>query len=141
MIEQNKEVIRRWIVAFNERDWATLRSFWIADSYVYRGFGVELHGAENWEQFIRSFLAGFPDLQCTIEDLFGEGDRCAWRLRFRGTHTGNFMGTAATGKQIEMVTTGISRLENGKVAEDWEEGNMLGLLQQIGAVPAAASAG
>lgn len=140
MMEQNKEAIRRWIVALNERDWATLRSF-IADGYVYHGLGVELHGAEGLEQFNRSILAGFPDLQCTLEDVFGEGNRCAWRLSFRGTHTGNFMGTPATGKQVEMVPIGISRLENGKVAEDWEEGNMLGLLQQIGAVPTAASAG
>jgi hypothetical protein len=51
------------------------------------------------------------------------------------------MGTPATGKQAETVTIGISRFENGKFAEDWEEGNLLGLLQQIGAVPTAASAG
>ncbi|MGD0777588.1 MAG: ester cyclase [Candidatus Solibacter sp.] len=140
MIEQNKETFRRWVIAFNERDWATLRSLY-PDGYVYHGLGVELHGAESLEQFIRSLLAGFPDLQCTLEDLFGEGNRCAWRCRWRGTHTGNFMGTPATGKQAETVTIGISRFENGKFAEDWEEGNLLGLLQQIGAVPTAASAG
>ena len=46
MMEQNKEAIRRWILALNERDWATLRSF-IADGYVYHGLGVELHGLNS----------------------------------------------------------------------------------------------
>jgi len=69
MMEQNKEAIRRWIIALNERDWATLRSL-IADGYVYHGFGVELHGAEGLEQFNRSILAGFPDLQCTLEEFW-----------------------------------------------------------------------
>ena len=138
MIEQNKETFRRWVIVFNQRDWATLRSFY-PDGYVYHGLGVELHGAESLEQFIRSLLAGFPDLQCTLEDLFGEGDRCAWRCRWRGTHTGNFMGTPATGKRVEIVTIGIGRFENCKVAEIWERGDSP--LQQIGAVPTAASAG
>jgi steroid delta-isomerase-like uncharacterized protein len=128
-MEQAKDVLRRYAAAVNERDFAALRSF-LADGYVYHGFGVELHGADGMEQFIRSFLEGFPDAQFAVEDLFIEGDRGACRFRVRGTHTGIFMGVPASGKRIEMVSNCISRLENGKLVEDWEEGDMLGLLQR-----------
>jgi steroid delta-isomerase-like uncharacterized protein len=138
-MERNKDLLRRYIDALNKRDFAALRNF-IAEDYVYHGFGVELHGADGNEQLLRPFLEGFPDLHVTIEDLVAEGDRCACRLIIRGTHTGVFMGVPATGKQIEMASSCISRLENGKLVEDWEEGDMLGLLQQIGAAPATAAA-
>ncbi len=122
----------------NSRDFATLRSL-MKEPYAYHGVGLELRGIDSMEDLIRSILTGFPDARFTIEDQFAEGDRCATRIRFDGTHTGEYMGVPATGKPVRMFDNCLSRIEDGKIAEDWEEADILGLLRQIGAEPAAAA--
>jgi steroid delta-isomerase-like uncharacterized protein len=138
-MEQTKDVVRRYMEALDKRDFAAMSSL-TADDYVFHGFGVELHGADSVEQFNRSFLEPYPDMQFPVEDLFAEGDRCACRYRCRGTHTGTFMGVSATGKLVDISATCVSRVQNGKLVEAWEEADLLGLLQQIGAAPATGAA-
>ena len=136
-MEQNKDVMRRYMAALDARDYAALRSL-TADEFTFHGFGVTLHGPESMEQFQHSFLEAFPDLQFPIDDLLVEGDRCACRYRMWGTHTGAFMGTPATGKRIDITGTCVSRIADGKLVESWEDADTLGLLQQINAAPSAA---
>ena len=69
----------------------------------------------------------------TIDDQFAEGDKVATRATFTGTHKGEFMGTPPTDKSVSLPVLFIHRLEGGKVAERWNQGDTLGLLQQIGA--------
>jgi predicted ester cyclase len=77
----------------------------------------------------------FPDLHFTLEDMIAEGDKVAYRFTARGTHMGDFLGIAATGKQIVVAGTVITRIDAGKFQEDWETIDMLGLMQQLGAIP------
>jgi predicted ester cyclase len=76
-----------------------------------------------------------------IEDLIAEGDKVVNRATYSGTHRAEFQGIAATGKRFTIDGINVSRVANGQVVEDWTVLDMLGMLQQLGAMPAPASAG
>jgi predicted ester cyclase len=84
---------------------------------------------------IRDRLAGFPDLTTSIEDMFVSGAKLAVTLMWRGTHTGDYGGVAATGKRVEVRDTAIWHFEDGKVAEILTLQDQFGLLKQIGYLP------
>ncbi|MCQ3973778.1 MAG: hypothetical protein DPW09_10070 [Anaerolineae bacterium] len=84
------------------------------------------------------FLSGFPDGQWVEEDLMAEGDKVVGRYTFHGTHQGEFFGIPATGKQVTVSNIHIMRFVDGKIVEHWGNGDDLGLLQQLGAVPTPA---
>jgi predicted ester cyclase len=91
--------------------------------------------------FIRALREGMPDLQCPIEQVVAEGDRVAGRFSLRGTHHGNLLGIPPTGKQVVAGVMVIARFdERGKWVEDWASWDQLGMLQQLGAIPAPAAA-
>jgi predicted ester cyclase len=83
------------------------------------------------------FRAAFPDMEVVTEDLFAEGDRVADRVTVRGTHQGEFNGIPPSGQRIEMEEIHIARIVDGMIVERWTQLDMLGLLQRIGAIPAA----
>ncbi|MDP8951660.1 MAG: ester cyclase, partial [Actinomycetota bacterium] len=70
-----------------------------------------------------------------IEDLFAEGDKAVLRFTFRGTHQGEFMGNAPTGKRVTMAGIDIFRIADGKIVELWGQEDVLGMMQQLGAIP------
>ena len=71
-----------------------------------------------------------------IEDVIAEGDKVAVRFTFRGTHQGELMGIPPTGKQVTISGMDINRIAGGKIAERWAVFDMLGMLQQLGVMPA-----
>ena len=83
------------------------------------------------------YFAAFSDLHFTVEDQMSEGAQVATRWSARGTHSGEFDGVAPTGNSIMIAGITISRLENGRLVEEWESFEELSLMRQIGAVPAA----
>ena len=89
------------------------------------------------KQFIGGLSKAFPDLHFKIEDILAEGDKVAYRLTVTGTHKGEFQGIQPTDKKVSFSSTGISNIVDGKVAEDWVEADVMGLMQQIGAIPSA----
>lgn len=78
------------------------------------------------------------DLHVTIEDLMQDGDRVTARFTARGIHRGEFMGLPPTGKPIVMTGIEIFRVQNGKIVELWGEANLIGLMHQLGILPAPA---
>lgn len=80
----------------------------------------------------------FHGLHVTIDDMTADGDKVTARFTARGVHKGAFMGLPPTGKGIVMTGIEIFRLENGKIAELWGEANLMGLMQQLGILSAAA---
>ena len=74
-------------------------------------------------------------MQITVHDALADGDKVVRRVTFSGTHQGTFLGIAPTGRPIEVEATVILRIEGGRIAEEWVTENLLGLLQQLGAVP------
>jgi steroid delta-isomerase-like uncharacterized protein len=79
-------------------------------------------------------------VRLTIEDEIAEGDRVVTRWSARGTHEGEFFGIPATGKQATVTGVTIDRIIDGRIAESWTNWDTLGLLQQLGAIPAMAEA-
>jgi predicted ester cyclase len=82
------------------------------------------------------FRDAFPDLRFTAEDIIAEGDKVAARYTMRGTHQGEFMGVAPTGNRIEVTGIDIVRFEGGKMVEHWANSDELGMMQQLGVIPA-----
>jgi len=79
----------------------------------------------------------FPDARFTIEDILAEGDKLADRYTISGTHARPFLGIPATGRQIHLAGISIVRISGGKIAERWAVTDQLGLLRQLGALPAS----
>jgi steroid delta-isomerase-like uncharacterized protein len=101
----------------------------------------ELRGPESPKRLISMYREAFPDTHMTVEQQIAEGDFVVTRWRATGTHRGELMGLAPTGKQVEVTGITIDRFEGGKIAESWTNWDTLGLMQQIGAAPARGSAG
>jgi steroid delta-isomerase-like uncharacterized protein len=87
-------------------------------------------------QFYETLWSAFPDAQATVEDMIGEGETVAFRATVRGTHQGPFLGVPATGTQVAFAVQNIYRLRDGKVVERWSNADLLGLMVQVGAIPA-----
>ena len=134
--EENKANVRRVIEeVFNKGNLAAADEL-VATNYIYHGpIGMEFKGPEGLKQLISMFRNAFPDLHGTVEDLFAEGDRVVSRFTARGTHKGDLMGIAPTGKQVTQAGIVIARWVDGKEVEAWESLDLLGMMQQLGVVP------
>ena len=135
MFEQNKLIARRFFEEVENQGKLAVVDELLAHDFVnHTPFG-EMHGIESAKQFGSMLRTAFPDMQVTVEDQIAEGDRVATRWTCRGTHQGEFQGVPPTSKRIEITGMVISRIANGKIVEQWGNPNLLGLMQQIGAVP------
>lgn len=132
--EENMRIVRRaFEEVFDKRNPDAVDELFAAD-YVFHSPGnPDLNRAEVKQEFA-AYLAAFPDLQMTIEDLFAAGDRVASRYTARGTQQGEYMGVPATGKEVTSTSIIIHRLAGGKMVEDWEWNDQLGVMRQLGLV-------
>ena len=136
--EKNKTLARRWFAEFNRGNLAAADEIY-APTYVLHDPASPpdlVPGPAGVKQFLSSMLLAFPDAQGTIEDMISEGDKVVFRYTLRGVHQGEFKGMAATGKPFMISGISILRFAGGQIAEEWEIFDTLGLLQQLGAVPA-----
>jgi steroid delta-isomerase-like uncharacterized protein len=92
-------------------------------------------GAEGLKQAMASFREAFPDLNAKAEDMIAEGDKVVGRFVVTGSHQGEFMGLAPSGKTFTYDEIGIVRIQNGKIVEHWSVADALALMQQLGAIP------
>lgn len=93
-------------------------------------------GREGVKLFLGMIRTAFPDIHETVEDIIAEGDTVVTRTTWRGTHQGALLGIAPTGKQVSVSGIDISRVASGKFVEHWQSADDLGLLQQLGVIPA-----
>jgi steroid delta-isomerase-like uncharacterized protein len=107
----------------------------LADDYVNHTFPAPAPGREGFKQVVQTFIDAFPDFHVVVEEMVAEGDAVASRGTMSGTHRGDFMGIAATGRQIAVGYSDIWRFRDGRAAENWVQLDLLGLMQQLGAVP------
>jgi steroid delta-isomerase-like uncharacterized protein len=135
--QENKDIARRWWEALNQRTAPQLIDETYASDYVLHdpSLAEPVQGVEGVREFVRSVLSAFPDAQYTIESLIAEGDRVAQHISVRGTHKAEFQGIAATGKQVAVWVMVISRIANGKIVEEWQMFDALGMLKQMGVIP------
>jgi steroid delta-isomerase-like uncharacterized protein len=109
-----------------------------ADDLTVHGYPPEVQGKEGVSAFYASFAKALPDVELTLEDTMGEGDKVAVRYRIRGTHQDELMGVAATGNKVDVDGQSFFRFENGRVVERWQSLDAMTLLAQIDALPAPA---
>ena len=138
--EDNKAHVRRGFEAVNQKNLAVFDELLTPD-VVFHNASTTMQGLEAYKQFLSMYMTAFPDLHFTIEDMIAEGDTVVARFTTRGTHQGNLMGIPPTGKQVSGTGMFIDRLVNGKAVEQWFNGDDLGLLQQLGVIPAPEQAG
>lgn len=117
----------------NEGDYSVLTDLLHPD-YVYRAPGQELHGVEAIRAVLEVYRSALPDLHVGVDDLVAAGDRVAIAFTLTGTHAGTLMGVEATGKRVKVNGTLFSRLEGGRIVEEWEVIDQLSLLAQLGVV-------
>jgi steroid delta-isomerase-like uncharacterized protein len=114
----------------------------VAPDYVdHTGRSGRAPGAAGIREMVSLFHTAFPDLVITVEDTITQHDRVATRFTIAGTQTGPFAGVAPTGKRVLITGIAISRVANGRITEQWDQADMLGLLQQLGALPDPGQAG
>ena len=130
-LEENKAIVRRWFEAENKKDLALLDEFVAADFVDHTH---QLKGRKEYKQFAASFGKGFPDFHETIRDIIAEGEKVWVFFEFTGTHTGEWMGLAPTGKKIKASVVEIFRIVDGKVAEEWEVADELDFYKELGLI-------
>jgi steroid delta-isomerase-like uncharacterized protein len=135
-IAENKALVRRiFEQGMNQADDRVLDECLTAD-FVNHDMPAPVPGPEGFRQVLGMFRSAFPDMRVTLEDILAEGDKVVTRGVFTGTHKGAFMGVPPSGASIQVKFIDIWRVENDRVAENWVRLDQLGLMQQVGAVPA-----
>jgi steroid delta-isomerase-like uncharacterized protein len=134
MSEQSKMLVRRFFEDTHEGNKGIVDEL-VAGDYVGHTPLGEMHGPDGVKQFDAMLHAAFPDMQITVEDQISGDDRVATRWTCRGTHKGEFQGMPPTGRQIKMTGMTIFRIANDKLVEGWVQPDLLGLMQQLGAIP------
>jgi steroid delta-isomerase-like uncharacterized protein len=141
MSEENKAIARKVYDAFNSGDLDSLDDIISADSVDHdpqNPFG-NVHGPDGAKQAISMYRTAFPDLNIKVEDQIAEGDLVVTRWTSTGTHEGDMPGFPATHNKVTVTGIGMDRIENGKIVEGWNNWDTLGMMQQLGAVPAGAA--
>lgn len=134
--ESNKALIRRGFEeGMNQRKLNVFDEF-VGAAYVNHNMPAPGPGPGGLKQVLAMFVEAFPDMQITVEQSIGEGEKVCTQGTWRGTHKGAFMGVPATGKAVKVGYIDLWRFENGKAVENWVQMDLLGLMQQLGVVPA-----
>lgn len=141
MSDANAAVIRRFVEeVINNGNYSAMQQL-IHEDYVYRSPEQELHGSAALEELLSTYRSGLPDLKTSIDHLVASGNTVVISITLTGTHTGELLGMPATGKRLKAHGMVRSRLEEGKIIEEWELLDMLGMLQQLGVVSMPSPAG
>ena len=135
--EEAKAIIRRW----NDEGWSggnyELAHEIIAPVMTVHGAGGQAvgMGPDGLIDLIRTWRTAFPDGTMTVDDLIVDGDLVGIRNTWHGTQTADFYGIPASGKTVHVTSIGIDRVKDGQVVEGWGELDMIGMMQQLGAMP------
>ncbi len=142
-VERNISIARRFVEEHNGDDYVAIHDELLAEN-------ARLHIAipgtpdpldrEGHKQMVAMFRAAMPDIRDTVEDIIAEGDSVAVRWSGMGTQMGELMGVPATGRQVNTTGVYIFRFAGGQIVESWLNLDLLGVVQQIGAIPASAPA-
>jgi len=136
---ENKAVVRRFI-----DDVLNHGRLEAADEIVAENF-IELdplpgqkQGREGLKEIIVMLRSGFPDMNWVIEEMIASGEKVVTRFHWTGTHKGEFMGMPATGKSVKVKGVVIDRIVGGRMTESRILMDDLGMMQQLGVIPAPA---
>ncbi|HKC58004.1 MAG TPA: ester cyclase [Vicinamibacterales bacterium] len=135
--EQNKVAVRRFIDEVFVKGNADGAEKLVTPDFTPHSWGKMPSGVEPLKQAIRRVHAGLSEVRFKIEDMLAEDDKVAVRVTAHAKQQGDFMGIPASGREYTISETHIFHMRDGKVAEHWRDADMLGLMQQLGALPEA----
>ena len=135
--EDNKAIIRSYVeTVWNQRQLDRAEEFVAPDFVDHAPLPGQAPGLDGAKRKWAMYLNAAPDLRVTIEDQVAEDDKVGVRRSYEGTHEGELLGVPATGKQVRVGSISIFRLAEGKIVENWEQLDLLTLMQQLGVIPA-----
>ena len=135
--EENKATSRRFYEElFNRGNLAAAEELVTADFVIHDpNIPEQPRGPDGLKRFVAMYREAFPDIEFTVEDQVAEGENAATRWVARGTHRGELMGIAPTGKRVEVRAFTLHRFSGGKIAEDWAHYDARDVVRQLGVVP------
>jgi ketosteroid isomerase-like protein len=133
----NLERTRTALNAWNRHDLESYRTLYAPDARLH-GFAPAPIDVPTLLAGYQAFFAGFPNLHLDLLDSIPDREKLALRVRLRGTHRGDFQGIPATGRSIDVEIMTILHFREGKVIERWNQLEQMGLMLQLGVIPAAA---
>jgi len=138
--EENKAAFKRFHDAATTGDFdflaRTIDELVDPDAVIRTPLPIEATGADALKQVWAMLLRTYPDIHLTVEDVIAEGDKVVGRTTVTGTHQGEFMGVAPTGKSVTYNEIFIFRFANGRVGETWGVVDGLSQMKQLGVIPA-----
>jgi steroid delta-isomerase-like uncharacterized protein len=136
--EEIKSFIRRFIdEVINQKNLDAIDGL-VADDFVeHVPFPGQGPGPEGLKYAIGLFVNAFPDLRWTTDEQIAEGDKVVSRFTWTGTHCGSFLGVPPTGRRVRVWGVVTDLVRGGKLAESRIIMDTLGLMQQLGTIPAA----
>ena len=136
MSEENKEIVRRSYEHITAGDIDAFDSYFASDLVYHGTGGMEIRGVDGLKEMARMYISAFSELKTKIHDQASEGDKVWTRASHVGTHTGELMGIAPTGKGISIGSMSVHRMAGGKIVEMWDFTDEMGMMQQLGVIPA-----
>ena len=137
-----KELVRRYFEAIWDRGDLDAIDQLFSPDFVRHAPALEggdVRGPEGLKQLVRMYRGSFPDLRVPIDEQVAEGDVVVTRWTAHGTHQGELMGAAPTGRRVTVPGILIDRVAGGRITEEWASYDALRMLQDLGVVPALAS--
>ncbi len=130
--EQNKQVVIRFNKEFFEAGNTAITKELLADGFVNHTAPPNAPtDASVMIQFITSFHNGFSDITVQIQEVLAEEDKVSLRKTITATHTGDFMGKAATGKKVEMSVIEIDIVRAGQITDHWSRNDFMQVVQGL----------
>jgi steroid delta-isomerase-like uncharacterized protein len=140
-MDDPKQLINRFVQElWNERRLEVADAIFAEDCVTHQlrsGVPVDAvpRGPQAIKEHVEGWIASFPDLRFSIEQMLSEGDRVVTQLLMEGTHRGAWMGIPASGRKMQILMFTVHRVARGKIVEDWVLVESLGFFQQLGVVP------
>jgi len=133
----NEQVIRRWLEEFNKGKAQAVGVLdeVVADDYVQHDPATPVEGREAMRAFVAMLFNAFPDLRITLDEVIDAGERVVYRGVLSGTHQQECIGIPPTGKRFESPLISVARLAGGRVTDEWQVWDMLGMLRHLGVLP------
>jgi len=132
-IEQNKAIVGRFLEATVASDQDRLNELLAPDFVAHQPEGPQ--NRQAFLQHLSTFRMAFSDSRFTIEEQIAEGDKVVTRATWQAIHSGEFQSLPPTGKQIEVSTLLIGRIQDGKIVESRSLFDQLSMMQQLGLIP------
>lgn len=129
---KNKETIQNFMNAIWVKNDLNLALTYVTEDVNYHGVRSEIHGKENYGKMIEGHMTSFKNVTVDLEDMVSENNKVYFRGNLTGIHEGDFEGIKATHKKVKINFFDEMEIEGGKIKNDWDLVDELGLMQQLG---------